>query len=387
MSGTMKMDLADRKPDRRPLSGPHRAKARNLFEAGQYGLIVARYFFLKDRLRFGPRILALGVLLFLGLFTIMQPVPLRAAPAAPTLIVVVGAPGEPEYAKVFEDSAADWMKAGTNTHGQVIEITGDLPKPDSHDRLKNALLPATNSPADLWLVLIGHGTFDGKEAKFNLVGPDVSASELAEWLKPVNRRVVVFQGASASAPFINRLSATNHIIITATRSGSEQNYARFGMNAAKALNNPLTDIDHDGQNSALEIFLAAARMTAEWYKAEGRLATEHPLIDDNGDGRGTPADWFQGLQVVKKSADGSLPDGLRANQVYLVPSDFEAKLTLEERQWRDAKEIELARLRDKKSSMSEDEYFGHLEKLLLELSHFYDRIEKGETNVIDKPST
>lgn len=312
---------------------------------------------------------------------------LQAESATPELVVVVGAPGETNYATVFAESARDWLKAGTNAHANIVEITGAKTTPDGYQQLKATLLAATNSPADLWLAFIGHGTFDGKEAKFNLVGPDVSATEIADWLKPAKRRVVIFQGASASAPFINRLSASNHIIITATRSGSEQNYARFGSFAAEALNNPLTDIDHDDQNSALEIFLAAARMTTEWYKSEGRLATEHPLIDDNGDGRGTPADWFQGLRMVKKTSDGSLPDGLRANQVYLVPSKFESKLTIEEREWRNAKEIELARLRERKTSMKEDAYFLQLEQLLLELSHFYDRIEKGETNGIQKPST
>ena len=39
---------------------------------------------------------------------------------------------------------------------------------------------------------------------------------------------------------------------------------------------------------ALEAFLFASRKTTEFYKAENRLATEHALIEDNGDGLGTP---------------------------------------------------------------------------------------------------
>jgi hypothetical protein len=301
---------------------------------------------------------------------------LSAATSSPTLMVIVGAPGEEDYAEVFEQSARTWLQAARDAGGEAIEIASEAGRPESREQLQAALLTATNSPADLWLAFVGHGTFDGKEAKFNLPGPDISATELAEWLKPLQRRVIIVQGASASAPFINRLSATNRIIITATRSGGEQNYARFGANAAAALTSPLTDLDQDGQNSALEIFLAAARLTKDWYQAEGRLATEHPLIDDNGDGRGTPAEWFQGLRVVRKTADGSLPDGLRAHQVHLVPSAFEAMLTTEQRQWRDAKEIELARLRERKAAMPEAEYLAALEKMLLELSRFYGELEK-----------
>lgn len=312
-------------------------------------------------------------------FLLALGVPVSASSAtnsSPALLVVVGAPGEEDYADVFKESAAAWLEAAGKAGAEATEIVSEPGQPDSRERLQAALLSATNSPADLWLAFVGHGTFDGQEAKFNLPGPDVSATELSAWLKPLSRRVIIFQGASASAPFINRLSASNRIIVTATRSGAEQNYARFGINAANALTNTLTDVDQDGQNSALEVFLAAARLTSEWYKSENRLATEHPLIDDNGDGRGTPADWFQGLRVVRKSTDGSLADGLRANQVFLVPSAFEASLTLEQRQWRDAKEIELARLRERKASMPGADYLAALEKLLLELAHFYRELEQ-----------
>jgi hypothetical protein len=334
--------------------------------------------------RYALRFSALAVLL--GCLC-LAPAGLHAESSSPTLIVVVGAPGEEDYANVFEESAGAWLQAARSARANAVEIVAEPNQPSGRERLQSALLSATNSPADLWLAFIGHGTFDGKEAKFNLPGPDISATELTAWLKPLSRRVVIFQGASASAPFINRLSASNRIIVTATRSGSEQNYARFGINAANALTNTLSDIDQDGQNSALEIFLAASRLTTEWYKTEGRLATEHPLIDDNGDGRGTSADWFQGLRVVKKSTDGSLADGLRANQVFLVPSEFEASLTVEQRQWRDAKEIEIARLRDRKATMQEAEYLADLEKLLLELSRFYGELEKKTGPAIEKSDT
>jgi len=81
---------------------------------------------------------------------------------------------------------------------------------------------------------------------------------------------------------LNKLSATNRVIITATRSGNEQNFARFGQYFAEAITSTDADLDKDGQVSLLEAFLIASRRTSEFYKVEGRLATEHALIDDNG---------------------------------------------------------------------------------------------------------
>ena len=164
-------------------------------------------------------------------------------------------------------------------------------------------------------MLIGHGTFDGKEAKFNLRGPDLSATELAAWLKPFRRPVIVINCASSSSPFLNQLSAPERIIVTATRSGYEDNFARFGKFMAEAIADPAADLDKDGQTSLLEAFLMASRRVKEFYEADGRLVTEHALLDDNGDGLGTPADFFRGVRAVKKPVEGGSVDGVRANQI------------------------------------------------------------------------
>lgn len=322
-----------------------------------------------------------------GVAVVMSVMSVAAEPTA--LYVIVGAPGEEQYDDVFQAAASRWKTSGTMAGADVKLFNGQAEAGESdRARLKGALESASGGSTDLWMVFIGHGTFDSKEAKFNLFGPDISAEELSQWLKPLQRRIVVLQGASASAPFINRLSAPGRVIITATRSGSEQNYARFGQFAAEALATPQADIDQDEQNSALEIFLTAARMTEEWYKNEGRLPTEHPLIDDNGDGRGTPAAWFNGLQVKTQSKDGAIADGVRANQVHLIRSEFEARLTDEQREWRDGKELELAKLRDRKTSLKEADYLEQLEAIILELATFYDGIEKQESvETSVKPST
>jgi hypothetical protein len=298
-----------------------------------------------------------------------------------TVILTLGAPGQPEYASNFLYQADLWEKACARAGCEHVTLGTDPASTNDLDLLKQTIeAQPKETLTPLWLVFIGHGTFDGKEARFNLRGPDVSAGDLAQWLKPFNRPLVIVDCSSSSAPFLNKLSGTNRVIITATRSGYEQYYARFGQYFAAALTDPQADLDKDGQVSLLEAFLTASRQTAEFYKMDGRIATEHALLDDNGDGQGTPADWFQGLRAVKKPQSTAAVDGLRARQIHLVPSQEERNLTPEQRAYRDDLERAVFLLRDKKSKLPEDGYYRELEKLLLKLANFYNSASGTGTN-------
>ena len=296
------------------------------------------------------------------------------------MIVAVGAAGEEEFGKDFAKSAEMWTQASDKAGAKTVSI-GLTPTNATTDLalLKDALAnEPTNSLAELWLVLIGHGTFDGKEAKFNLRGPDLSATDLAGWLKPFRRPVIVINCASASSPFLSKLSAANRVIVTATRSGSEENFARFGKFMAGSIADPTADLDKDGQTSVLEAFIMASRRVGEFYEAEGRLATEHALLDDNGDSLGTPADFFRGVRAVKKPAGGGAVDGLRANQIHLVRSAEEQQLSPKLRERRDELELAIARLRETKSTLRENEYYQKLEQLMLELAELYSAPTKAQ---------
>jgi hypothetical protein len=221
-------------------------------------------------------------------------------------------------------------------------------------------------------VFIGHGTFDGRSAKFNLRGPDISAEELAAALKPCQRPLAVIQCASASGPFLSALSAPGRVIITATKSGYEVNATRFGNYFARAVADPAADLDKDGQTSLLEAFLMASREVDDFYKEAGRMVTEHALLDDNGDGLGTPADWFKGVRAVKKAADGKTVDGVHAHQMFLVRSATEQELSPALRARRDELESQLSALRDRKPQMKEDDYYNQLEKILVGMAKLYE---------------
>ncbi len=278
---------------------------------------------------------------------------------------------------MFSDEADRWEKVSALAGSRFVGIgrasgAASTSPASDHDLLKRALEDEPKEgDGKVWIVLLGHGTFDGKEAKFNLRGPDVTASELALWLKPFHRPLAVIDTSSSSAPFLNKLSGPNRVIVTATRSGSEQNYARFGHYFAEAIGDPKSDLDKDGEVSLLEAFLSASARLAEFYKTDGRLATEHPLIDDNGDGLGTPPDWFQGTHAVKKASKGATADGALAQQFVLIPSAAELKLSPAARAQRDKLELAVARLRDEKAKLSEDDYYRQLEGLLLQLAKLY----------------
>ena len=159
----------------------------------------------------------------------------------PSVLVVVGAPGTAEYEVEFRRWASLWRAAAEKASADFVIIgEGAEVRPTTdRERLRAALAERTSAGLEpLWVVLIGHGTFDGREAKFNLRGPDVTDAELLDWLKPIQRPVAILNCASASGPFIGRLSAPNRVVVTATRSGDEQNFARFGQYFAESVADP-----------------------------------------------------------------------------------------------------------------------------------------------------
>lgn len=301
-------------------------------------------------------------------------------PDRQSVITVVGASGTEEYGQQFKEWSERWQSAATSANADFVSIgTTEGVELSDREQLQQQLAQIENDSTEpLWLVLIGHGTFDGKVAKFNLRGTDVTATELAEWLQRLNRPVAVINCASASGPFINALAGDNRVIVTSTKSGFEQNFARFGDFISRAIVDTAFDLDKDEQTSLLEAFIAASSRVDEFYKQEGRLATEHALLDDNGDGLGTPASWFRGVRATKSAKDGAV-DGQLANQICLVRSEQESKLSAELRIQRDALAAKVETLRKQKSDMPEDVYYSELESLLVELSRLYASTEVPAT--------
>jgi hypothetical protein len=316
----------------------------------------------------------LQLALMLVLILALAPVAMgkEARDDRPFVIIAVSAPGDETYGEAFARWAKQWSQAAKSGDARQQVIGLGESKEGALADLRKALDEEQKDGASaLWIALIGHGTFDGKEPKFNLAGDDLKASDLAAWLAPFQRPIVVICGFSTSGAWLKPLSGRDRVIITATKSGAEVNYSRFAGYFATAIADPAADLDKDGQTSVLEAWLSASKQVEDYYKAEGRLATEHSLLEDNGDGLGTPPTWFSGIRAVKKPKGNNQPDGARAHQLSLIPSNDERELAPELRQERDNLELELARLREQKSALPEDEYFAKLEEVLVRIARIY----------------
>lgn len=286
------------------------------------------------------------------------------------IILVLGAAGADEFGEQFETWAKNWEQAAEKGRASVTVVGRDVDGSTDRERLQATIVAAADpTTSELWMVFLGHGTFDRRTAKFNLRGPDVAPEDLKTWLADVKAPTAVIDCSAASAPFLQSLAGSNRIVVSATKSGGEQNFARFGQFLSEAIADSEADLDKDDQTSLWEAYLAASRRTDEFYKLDGRLQTEHPLLDDDGDGQGTRADAFRGLEAIQSAADGKAAlDGRKAHQWHLVRSAAESQLPVEVRRRRDELELQILTLRMEKPSMTEDAYYAELEALLVQLA-------------------
>jgi hypothetical protein len=292
-------------------------------------------------------------------------------------IIIAGAGGEPAYTKKFTSQADSLHSALTTRFGfdeknvfLLMEHEGGGPENGGREKVArataeearkafSAVKAASTAESYVLIALIGHGSFDNQLAKFNLLGPDLTAKDYAALISSLPaRRVVFINCSSSSGEFVKPLSGPNRIIITATRSGNEQNATVFADHLIAGLSDDGADADKNGRLSLLEVFNYATRLTADWYKQKDRLATEHALLDDNGDGVG---------HEEAKEGDGAVAkttylDSKTAEQ---AGADAELARLLEEKQ---RLEQEVEKLKARKDQMKLEEYEDQLEKLLVDLA-------------------
>jgi len=170
-------------------------------------------------------------------------------------------------------------------------------------------------------------------------------------------------------------------VVTATRSGAELNFARFGDFLSQALVDNSGDLDKDDQTSLLEAFLVASREVERSYREAGQLATEHALLDDNGDKKGTVATFYEGLEPGPKAT--SAIDGQQARGLHLIPSERERRLSPEVKTRRNAVEAQIRVLKKQKNQLDETQYYDQLEGLMLQLAEIYT----GRTIPVSRPDS
>lgn len=207
-------------------------------------------------------------------------------------LTIAGLGGEPEYEQRFSGWAKDIDKLlkAAEPGAKVQTLYGaDATKTNVEARLHDIAKQAKPDDAVV-LMLIGHGTFDENDYKFNLPGPDIPGSQLGALLDkiPAKHQLVVNM-TSASGGSLIALERPNRVVITATKSGNEKNATIFARYWIEALRDPSADTDKNEVISALEAFRYAEQKTAKFFETQNRLATEHALVEDTGKGEGVKA--------------------------------------------------------------------------------------------------
>ena len=200
-------------------------------------------------------------------------------------VTIAGLGGEPDYEQRFTANAKDLDKlfkaAGSGAH--VFTLTGtDATRAHLTDTLASIAHDARPED-DFVLIMIGHGSFDGEEYKFNLVGPDITAAELAALCDRIpTKRQLIVNATSASGGSVAALEKPGRGVIASTKTGTEKNAPVFARYWVEALQDPTADLDKSDSISAMEAFEYAQRKTAAFYESQKRLATEHAVFDDTG---------------------------------------------------------------------------------------------------------
>ena len=223
-----------------------------------------------------------------------------------------------------------------------------------------ALKSRVTADDTLLVVLIGHGTYDGKVAKFNLVGPDMDSREWKASLDGNPARLVFVNTTSSSFEFVPALSGKNRIVISATDSAAQKYATVFPQYFIEALDQGAkADTDKNNRLSVWEAFTYASQAVKQAYEKQGTLVTERSLIDDNGDGVGKEA-------TAATGADGVLAKTTFLDMLPTSTSANPALAGLEKR--RVTLEAEIEQLKAKKGEMPAGQYEEELERLAIELA-------------------
>jgi hypothetical protein len=216
---------------------------------------------------------------------LMLLVPVWAIPDS-VVLILNGVPGSPAHEERFSAWTEATRMSMVDTFGFDEQNVVTLERARAED-VENAFreLDERVGPDDVFfLFMIGHGSFDGSDYKFNIVGPDLTASDFDRLLSSVDAgRFVVVNATNSSGGGIEELAAPNRVIVTATRTGTERNDTIFYDHFLKAFADAASDEDKNERLSVWEAFRFAAMEVARFYEEETRIATEHPQISDNGD--------------------------------------------------------------------------------------------------------
>lgn len=294
------------------------------------------------------------------------------------LLVITGLGGEPSFTASFASSGATLIEATRDWKWPTGRATWLVEDSSNHGGLASgrstkegiaqafSVLGQRSRAGDtIVVVLIGHGSGEGIASKLSVPGADPTVQDYATWLDALSGRVVVVVvAASGSGDFLGVLSRPGRVVITATKSASERNESLFGARWVQGVRSGEADANKDGRITALESFQYAVTAVSRAYDADKRLMTEHAMLDDDGDGKGSPTPGASG------STDGALARRISVGGTATPVDPRVAALVAE----RSELESQVEALRRRKSELKESTYLDALEQLLVQIAELSRKI-------------
>ncbi|MDX1404826.1 MAG: hypothetical protein R3192_09820 [Woeseiaceae bacterium] len=276
------------------------------------------------------------LLLAVSLVSLVLPL---AGNAALHVVVIEGLAGEQRYAKQFAeqiDAVLDAARSVTDESRIRLFPADRATRDDVLDYFRE-LESSVSASDQVALYLIGHGSFDEHEYKFNIPGPDLSGADITSMLDrlPSNAQLLV-NTSSASGAIAELAKSDKRMLILATRSGAERHATRFGSYFAAALNDATADLDKNRIITAAEAFSFAERQVGDFFERNGQLATEHArLVGDRaerfglarlGEQRETSDDRVLGELIAERDGLNAAIEALRLEQQNLPPGEYRSQL-------------------------------------------------------------
>jgi len=277
------------------------------------------------------------------------------AGAASFTFVVAGLGGEPEYEQRFREQAvaiADAAKKAAGEQGHVVVLTGEQARRDSLKREFQDFAGKVKAADSVTVVLIGHGTYDGEEYRFNVPGADITGAELEQLFDrlPAKKQLIV-NATSSSGATIELWQRPERVVITATKSGGERTATRFAQYWLQAVSGDAADLNKDEVVTAAEAFDYANRQVAASYKSDVSLATEHARI------AGEESAAFTVARIGSSAGSSADPE---------VTALLAQRGQIEQ---------DLDGVKGRKASLSEDQYYDELEGVLVRLALLQKQID------------
>ena len=311
----------------------------------------------------GSAVRAALVCLLVGIAALMSARPVAAQDTH--LIVITGVEGDEEHGAQFHKWATQIIdvaeKKGGLTASTVTYLADKVERDPMRIRGRSTAENIRKTFADLamraqpndevFVVMFGHGSYDGRQAALNLPGPDLTVPDYAALLDKIRAgRIVFVNTASSSGEFLKGLAGPNRTIVTATKTGGERNETRFPPFFVEAFTSEAADGDRNGRISVQEAFEYARNKVQQAFEREGYVPSEHAAIAEAGGGAAASLYLESERARTAEIANVANP-ALRAA--------LEEKRKLEE---------QIAGLRLRKPSMPADEYDKEFEKLATALA-------------------